>query len=311
MNDFHLKFDELIKQHEVIILHRHILPDGDAFGSQLGLKELIKTNYPSKKVYAVGNDIEYLKFIGTMNHDVTDDLYKDALVVVTDCGNIERIDDQRFSHAKHIVKIDHHPDATPFGDSSWVDTSFTSASEMVGYLAMQLHWKVTPEAGRIVYHGILTDSIRFLIQATTSRTLKVASWLLESGFDLAKLHAQMYRRSLNDLKLNAELINSAVIEDRVGYIILTDELIHKYQLRYDENGKFANLLKDIDGVDIWITFAFREDKRWRVEFRSKEIAINQIAVQWGGGGHKLASGAIVDTLDQAMQIVSDTKKIIN
>jgi bifunctional oligoribonuclease and PAP phosphatase NrnA len=305
------KIQEIIEQHQTIILHRHIIPDGDAYGSQLGLKELIKKNYPEKQVFAVGNNINYLQFIGSMDLNVPDSVYEKALVIVTDCGNVERIDDQRFNKGNFLMKIDHHPDATPYGDYSWVDTSFTSASEMVGYLAMQLNWKITPNAGRIIYHGILTDSIRFSIQATTPRTLEVAAHLLKTGFNLDELHQTMYRRRFEDLALQSELIKGAKITKQgVGYIILTDELVHKYGLRYDENGKFANLLSGIEGIEIWLTFAIREDHQWRVEFRSRALAINQIAVKWGGGGHKLAAGAIIQNLDQAQQIVEDANQLI-
>ncbi|ATZ18560.1 bifunctional oligoribonuclease and PAP phosphatase NrnA [Williamsoniiplasma somnilux] len=301
---------KLIEGYETIIIHRHIIPDGDAYGSQLGLKELIKTNYPNKEVYAVGEDINYLKFIGLMDKNIIDEKYKNALVIVTDCGNVERIDNQRFKLGKHLLKIDHHPNATPYGDTSWVDVTFTSASEMVGYLAQQLNWKVSPTAGRIIYHGILTDSLRFLIKSTSSRTLEVASWLLKSNFDLGQLYEEMYKRKLSDLKIQAELIDLVKVEDQVGYLIIDEKILNKYQIPFEENGKFSNLLKDVEGIEIWLTFAARADKKWRVEFRSRELAINPIAVKYGGGGHNLASGAIVDDRNTINNVIEDAKKMI-
>ncbi|PPE05970.1 DHH family phosphoesterase [Williamsoniiplasma lucivorax] len=304
------KIKQAIESYDTIILHRHIIPDGDAYGSQLGLKYLIQNNYPKKKVLAVGLDINYLKFIGSMDTNVADSKYDNALVIVTDCANIERIDDQRFSMGNFLIKLDHHPNTTPYGDLLWVDTSFTSASEMVGYLAQQLNWKISPETGRVIYHGILTDSLRFSISATTPRTLEVAAHLLKSGFDLNALHLQMYNKQFSDLKLQAELMQTANFVEQVGYIVLTDELLKKYHLRYDENGKFANLLSGIDGMEIWITFAIREDQKYRVEFRSKRIPVNELATNWGGGGHKLAAGAIIDNLDQAKLIIQEAQELI-
>ena len=43
-----------IKEYDKIIIHRHSKPDGDALGSQIGLKHIIKANFPSKAVFAVG-----------------------------------------------------------------------------------------------------------------------------------------------------------------------------------------------------------------------------------------------------------------
>jgi phosphoesterase RecJ-like protein len=47
---------------------------------------------------------------------IADETYQNALVIVTDCGNVERIDDQRYSLGQELVKIDHHPNVTPYGD---------------------------------------------------------------------------------------------------------------------------------------------------------------------------------------------------
>lgn len=302
---------DVIEKYDKIIILRHIIPDGDAYGSQLGLKELIKTNYPNKEVYAFGEEIEYLKHAGKPDEFIDESVFKEALVIVTDCGNVERIDNQNYAKGAYLVKIDHHPDATPYGDLSWVDVTYTSASEMVGDLAINNQWEITPVAARVIYHGICTDSGRFLFGGISPRTFEVAAKLIGTGFDVSEMYKTMYKRSFPVLALQSELIASAKVTDhKVGYVILTDELIKKYNLSYDENGKFSNLLKDIEGIDIWITFSIREDGKWRVEFRSNNLAINALAVKWGGGGHKLASGAIIDNLEQVMQIVADANQII-
>ena len=44
-----------IKNFDTIIIHRHTNPDGDALGSQIGLKNIITENFPEKTVYVVGD----------------------------------------------------------------------------------------------------------------------------------------------------------------------------------------------------------------------------------------------------------------
>lgn len=305
------KIIESIEQYDKIILLRHILPDGDAYGSQLGLKDLIKTNYPHKEVYAFGEEVGYLKFVGEFDQVADHSIFNNALVIVTDCGNVERIDNQHYNQGSMLIKIDHHPDATPYGHISWVDTSYTSASEMIGYLAIQANWTINASAARVIYHGICTDSGRFMFGGITPRTFEVCAQLLKSNFDIHHLYKTMYQRTFESIKLQSEVMQTAKVSDhRVGYLILTDEVMQNHNLSYDDNGRFSNALKDIKGIDIWITFSAREDKSWRVEFRSNELAINDLAVKWGGGGHKLASGAIIDDLEQAMQIIKDADNII-
>ena len=45
-----------INEYNTIIIHRHSNPDLDAYGSQLGLMESLKHNYPNKNIYVVGDD---------------------------------------------------------------------------------------------------------------------------------------------------------------------------------------------------------------------------------------------------------------
>jgi phosphoesterase RecJ-like protein len=74
---------------------------------------------------------------------------------------------------------------------------------------------------------------------------------------------------------------------------------------------FANLLKDVEGIDIWVSFSANENNQWRVEFRSKEIPVNLVASKWGGGGHKLASGAIINNLEEAKNVIQDLQNLIS
>lgn len=43
---------EKINAYDEIIIHRHQNPDPDALGSQLGLREILRTNFPEKQINA-------------------------------------------------------------------------------------------------------------------------------------------------------------------------------------------------------------------------------------------------------------------
>ena len=103
-------------------------------GSQVGLKTLLKHHFPEKTIKAVGFDEPTLTWMAEMDL-VEDRAYQGALVIVCDTANTARIDDKRYSQGDFLIKIDHHPNDDVYGDLSWVDTSSSSASEMITLFA--------------------------------------------------------------------------------------------------------------------------------------------------------------------------------
>ncbi|AGR41333.1 DHH family phosphoesterase [Spiroplasma taiwanense] len=302
--------EEEIKKFQTIIIQRHVNPDGDAYGSQFGLKHLIENNFKDKKVYVVGDEFEWLSFLGKVDQ-IDDEVFSEALVIVTDCANVERISDQRFSKAKQIIKIDHHPNVTPYGYIMWVDVTFTSASEMVGYLAVQLNWNIPQEAARVIFCGTVTDSGRFLYRGTTARTFEVASVLLKTGFDLFALYKKLNTRKLSDLEFSNLIFNTFKLTKKgLAYVIISLEDLKKHNLTAEMMNKYANTLAGFEEIKVWITFSQFENKSYRVEFRSAETVINKIAAKYGGGGHDLAAGAIVPDLETINAIIKDIDELL-
>ena len=121
---------EKIKEYDTIIIHRHMKPDPDAIGSQVGLKALLTHHFPEKTIKAVGYNEPTLTWMAEMD-TVQDSDYHEALAIICDTANRPRIDDKRYEQSAFTIKIDHHPNDDIYGDLSWVDTSSSSASEMI------------------------------------------------------------------------------------------------------------------------------------------------------------------------------------
>lgn len=67
---------ELIKYDSIVIFH-HIRPDGDCLGSQFGLRELLRTNFPNKKIYVIGDNKNMFSFLDFKMDDIpTDEILK-------------------------------------------------------------------------------------------------------------------------------------------------------------------------------------------------------------------------------------------
>ena len=114
------KILDLISDYDKIIIHRHKNPDMDAYGSQLGLKRIIELNFPTKKVFVVG-DVNNFAFLGAM--DVIDDsIYSNALAIIVDVAVSALVSDERYKLAKHVLVIDHHLNASDIADTEHINS---------------------------------------------------------------------------------------------------------------------------------------------------------------------------------------------
>nr|WP_100373753.1 bifunctional oligoribonuclease/PAP phosphatase NrnA [Bacillus sp. FJAT-45037] len=294
-----------IEQAKTIIIHRHERPDPDALGSQLGLKRLLVGTFPEKSVYAVGEEEPSLQFLGKMDV-VEDETYQDALVIVCDTANTDRISDKRYNLGSKLIKVDHHPNEEPYGDMVWVDTTASSTSEMIVELYQQSerHQLVLDqESATLLYAGIVGDTGRFRYNNTTAKTMQRTSVLLEVGFDQNNFYSQLHKRELKMTRLEGHVLQHfEVIEGVVGVMKLTKEDLIRFDVTSSESSKLVNCFSDVDGLKTWVFFVEDEEKI-RVRLRSRGPVINTIAAEHDGGGHPMASGATVYSWEEASTVI--------
>ncbi|RTR29616.1 bifunctional oligoribonuclease/PAP phosphatase NrnA [Robertmurraya yapensis] len=304
------KILETIKQYETIIIHRHVRPDPDAYGSQGGLAEILKASFPEKNIYTVGKEEQSLNFLRRLDQ-IPDETYTGALVIVTDTANEARICDSRYGLGDMLIKIDHHPNEEPYGDMVWVDTSASSCSEMIYefYLAGEASGlKMSDEAARLLYGGIVGDTGRFLYPSTTEKTFAYASELIKYKFDRTELFDRMYELAPNLIKLNGYVLqNFNMNENGVASMVLNKELLAEYQAKPSDASLLVSALGNVVGILAW-AFFIEEDDQIRVRLRSKGPIVNTIARKYSGGGHPLASGASIYSWDEMANVMKDLEE---
>ncbi|HEL0659967.1 DHH subfamily 1 protein [Streptococcus equi subsp. zooepidemicus Sz35] len=296
---------EHIKRYQTIIIHRHQNPDPDALGSQAGLKAIITHHFPDKKVLITGFDEPSLAWISLMDQ-VSDDDYKEALVIVTDTANRPRIDDERYTMGACLIKIDHHPNDDVYGDLSYVDTKASSASEIIAEFAFSQGLALTDEAARLLYTGIVGDTGRFLYASTSSKTLAIASQLRNYAFDFAAISRQMDSFPLKIAKLQGYVFEQLDIDaSGAARLLLSQKVLNSFGISLAESSAIVSAPGKIDVVQAWVIFVELPDGQYRVRMRSKEKVINGIAKRHQGGGHPLASGATSSGLEENEQIYQE------
>ena len=306
------KIIELIKKYDTVILHRHCRPDGDAMGSQIGLKNLLLTNYPDKKIYAVGDDAKFFSFMEDSQMDeIPDETYANALAMVLDCGAAHLISDDRYTKAAATARLDHHIFTGTFTDAEVIDTSFESCCGVITAMALEAGWEISPLAAKSLYTGMVTDSGRFRYDGTTARTFRLAAALLDTGFDPTTVFRPLYADDFESKKLKAQFILKIRFSPkRVAYIYTDrEEMKQLNKDLFTVSRAMVNTMADIRGTDIWVNFT-ETDQGVACELRSSVYNINPIAVKYGGGGHAKASGCTVADRDTAMALLADLDAMI-
>ena len=296
-----------IRAHDTVILHRHFRPDGDAMGSQIGMKHLILENFPGKQVYMVGDGAEYLSFMeDSVMDQIPDSAFDGALSMILDCGGANMVSDNRYSLAHRTVRMDHHLYTGSFTDGEVIDSSFESCCGFIALMAMECGWKLNVTAARSLYTGMVTDSGRFRYDSTNSRTFRLASFLMEQPFDTNELYRNLYADDFEDKKRKAQFIlKTQFTPNRVAYIYTTrEELAQMNVSTFTVSRGMVNTMADIRGTHIWVNFT-ETDEGVLCEIRSDGPNINPIAVKYGGGGHAKASGATVKDHGTAMETLRD------
>lgn len=301
------KVIEAIEKYDRIIIHRHSNPDGDAIGSQVGLKNILKENYPNKEIYAVGDASKRYGFIEDSTTDIIpDEYYNGALAFVLDTSAKFLISDERYTLADTIIKMDHHIFTEEFAHIEVIDTSFESCCGLIGMFAIKTGLKVPSIAAKALYTGMITDSGRFRYDSTTSQTFKVASFLLEEKFNTNDIFSNLYADELQSVQLRAKFVLKITKTDApVSYIYTTLDEAKSYNAdTFTISRGMVNTMSDIKGIDIWVNFTETENGVL-CEIRSSKYNINPVAVKYGGGGHQKASGATVKDREEAMAMLQD------
>ncbi len=296
-----------VKKYDTIIIHRHSSPDGDALGSQIGLKHILQDNFPEKKIYVVGDGAKRYSFMdGSTMDEISDDTYKGALAIILDCGSSSLISDERYKTASGTVRMDHHIYCEKIADVEVVDTSYESCCGMITEFALESGLRLSPASAKALFTGMVTDSGRFRYDSTTSNTFKLASELMKQEFSTNDIYAQLYADDFSSVKLRAQFVLKIQFTDyKVAYIYTTKEELPTYGVdTFTISRGMVNTMSDIRGVEIWANFTETEEGVL-VEIRSNKHTVQPVAVKYGGGGHAKACGAMVKDKAEAMALLED------
>lgn len=297
-----------IKKYDTIVIARHVGPDPDALASQIGLRDLILNTFPNKKVYAIGCPASRFKYMGNLNVPVDDTVYEHALLIVTDTPDYKRVDGISGYKFADSIKIDHHPFVEKFCNYEWIDSTESSAAQMIIELTFNTKLKMTKEIAEKLFIGVVADTGRFMFYYTTYKTFDYVSRLIkETNIEITKLYEDLYVRPLKEVRFQGFIENNLTItEHGFAYMKVDEEILNEYNVDAATAGNMVNNFNHIDGVYSWAIFSYdKNNNNVRGSIRSRGPIINEVAAKFGGGGHVFASGVRLSSFDEVDKIVID------
>ena len=144
-----------------------------------------------------------------------------SLAVIVDTNTPDRVDDQRYSMAAHVLKIDHHPDLYPYADDNEVNDKAAAVCEILAEFMKSAKDKtVSKETAEYLYQGLLTDTLCFMTGNTTPSSLMAAAYLAQTGINIPEINRYLFDVSLKEYAF-ANFIRSGVktIDNKLAYFI--------------------------------------------------------------------------------------------
>lgn len=308
-----------IKRYDRIAIFRHIIPDYDALGTQMGLYYFLKENFPNKEIIVLGdNHVSFTpRLFPEMDKPSDDWFLKPFLGIVVDVNGKKRIADPRIKKAKYKIVIDHHPlDENHLKSKVLIDeTGYSACAEIVADILLYYERKyglvIPTKSAENLYIGIVGDSGRFMYSSTNIHTFVIAEELFKKQLTISKIYQNMYEKEINDLRVTAYILNHFTVSPKgVAYYVLSQQTLDELNIPSQKGKDNVNLFSNIHGINAWCSIT--EDVTepcYRISIRSKEKDISGVARNWGGGGHAQASGARIDDLSQLEAFIKDLDKL--
>jgi len=301
----------LIEQFDTITIFGHVYPDGDCYGSQIGLREALRATFPEKKVYALGSGFRsFLDRIGPMDQ-VDDSVIAGSLAIIVDVGNTARIEDQRYASARMTVKIDHHVPDGSWADLEWIEKDALAVCDMIAGFVIEHHLKISVSGANALCLGLVTDTGRFQFGSVGASTFTRMAFLLDQGANLASIYEVLYSVDERDLRLRGFIsMNFSKTSNGVAFMVINKETVEAYQVFAHKAANMVNAIANVKGCPIWVIFA-DDGKDIYVEMRCIEgYNIQPVARQFGGGGHENAAGCTLTSLDVVPQVLEALGNVV-
>ncbi|MGA9526733.1 MAG: bifunctional oligoribonuclease/PAP phosphatase NrnA [Terriglobales bacterium] len=287
---------QAIRERHRFVVTSHARPDGDGIGSALACGEILRAMGKDAEVVmydGIPRIYQGLPFAARAIHAET--VPPNDAVILLECDSTRRAMLQGLDQC-FLINIDHHVSGRNFAQVNWIDSSVMATAELVYRLARMACVPIDRDIATCLYTALMTDTGSFMFEGTDEHTFTVARELVLAGADPAQCARQIYfGHSTAKMRLLGAALSNLHREGPLAWIWVTQEQMERFGAREEDCEGLVNYALSMADVQVAIFFRELPDRRYRVSLRSKgRVNVSTVAEQFGGGGHKCASGCSLD-----------------
>jgi phosphoesterase RecJ-like protein len=300
-------FRDLVRRHQRFVLTTHIRPDGDGLGSMMALADVLQKQGKSVRMTVASMLPPRYDFLDPAHrvrefHPPGDDYRDSEVAIVLDTGTWNQLGDFGvFLRSLAVPKavIDHHLTQDDLGAARFVDATAEATGRLVYDAVMALGGPLSAEAAHALFVALAMDTGWFRHPNTTPATFQLAAALQDAGANPTAAYEHLFEQSsLGRLRLTGLVLERLRLEcdGRVAHTEIRQGDYEATGSTPRDSEDLVNYTRSITGVEVGLFFMEQPRGGVKVSFRSRlHVDVARLAEQFGGGGHKLASGAILDT----------------
>ncbi len=310
---------DIIKKADSIAILGHINEDADSVGSSLAIKRVL-TNMGKKADVIFSAPLEQrLDFMNAEGIFPDDNVGEYDLCLCLDCGDIERLGDRRalFDAAKNTASIDHHITNTGFADVNYVVPDAAATGEILADVIAALGEEIDQKTAEYLFIAIASDTGSFKYSNVSPKTMRICAELLEKGIDNAYLSRMLFdTEPEKTMHFKGHLMSrvETYFDGKLAMIAVERDEFERFGVAERDMGDIVNIARMVSGCEIAVSVR-ETDNRVKLSFRSNgEYDVGSLAQQFGGGGHKMASGASSSTdsfLDMKDKVIKICGELFN
>lgn len=311
-----------IRKSRTFLISTHVNPDPDALCSELALDVYLRSL--GKKVSIVNQEavpdrFRFLPGVRRIKYYRKKQKAGDYdAVIVVDCGDLGRIGEVKnlIQGVPILINIDHHITNDAFGSLNLIQPEASSTAEVIYELLARAGCVFTRNLAMYLYAGIMTDTGSFRYENTTARTHAVVAELMRFKFAASALYRKLYETvSFNDLKEFIKVVSGfdMLFGGRVVCVELRKKVLAKFSDDFDLRDTIFKFLRSMKSVEVFVIFTEMERGKTRINLRSSDkFDVARLANDFQGGGHRRASGCVVNkNISQARkEVLKKIRKVL-